>query len=410
MSRMLPLKPILSGKVRQAGERQRLRRFLLLACLGLSALLATGVRYGAPAALARQHRQAPVLNERAPNVIPGQYIVVFEKGTTREFVRAAQDTVKKLGGTVGFTYTAALIGFSAKLPANALQVLRSMPRVAYIEADQEGTLATIELNPPTGLDRTSERLLPLNNRYTYSETGTGVNVYVLDTGIRATHTDFGGRVSGGVDEIMDGNGTNDCHGHGTHVSGTIGGVTYGIAKQVALHPVRVATCTGGVPSSAAIAGVDWVTMNAVHPAVANMSLQFTGGSTSLDTAVTNSIGSGVVYVVAAGNSNTDACIGSPSRVPAAITVGAIDPTNDTRASFSNFGTCVDLFAPGVNILSDWNTNDTATNTISGTSQATPHVAGVAVRYLQNHPTATPAAVLSAIHNADDVSTTPGWGA
>jgi hypothetical protein len=351
---------------------------------------------------------APVLNEGAPDTIPGQYIVVFKPGTARDAVLAAQSTVKRLGGTVGFTYASALIGFSAKLPESALPRLRAIAGVAYIEADQKGSINTIELNPPTGLDRTSERLPPLDNKYTYSETGAGVHAYILDSGIRATHTEFGGRVSGGFTAVMDNKGTDDCHGHGTHVAGTIGGEHFGIAKQVTLHAVRVTQCSGSVAASDAIAGVDWVTNNAIHPAVANMSLGFVGALTALNTAVTNSINSGVTYVVAAGNDNADACGASPARVPVAITVGAVDPTNDTRWGNSNFGTCVDLFAPGVNIESAWNTSTTATNTISGTSQAAPHVAGVAARYLQNHGAASPATVWAAIHNADDVSTTARW--
>jgi hypothetical protein len=361
---------------------------------------------------------APLLHADLKTAIPGQYIVVFKTSGSVEAAQevspavaqslAAQRIVQKMGGKIGFTYHSALVGFSARLSAAAVKALQATPGVAYIEADQMGKISTVELNPPTGLDRTSERLLPLDNRYTFSETGAGVNVYMLDTGIRATHTDFGGRVSGGVDEIMDGNGTNDCNGHGTHTAGTVGGTAVGIAKQVSLHPVRVATCTGSVPGSAAIAGVDWVTANAVHPAVANMSLGF-GSFAALDTSVTNAINSGVTFVVAAGNSAANACSTSPAEVPSAITVAALDPTNDTQAGFSNFGSCVDLYGPGVNILSDWDTNDTATNTISGTSMATPHVTGVAARFLQTHPAATPAQVWAAIHAADDIfGTTPGW--
>ena len=263
-------------------------------------------------------------------------------------------------------------------------------------------------NPPTGLERIHRRLLPLTNFYTYSETGAGVNAYVIDTGIRITHTDFGGRASVAFD-ALGGNGI-DCHGHGTHVSGTIGGTTFGVAKQVNLHAVRVLDCFGSGTTAGIIAGVDWVTMNALHPAVANMSLHPPGFvSVALDTSVTNSIASGVTYAVAAGNSSGDACNQSPARVPTAFAVGAIDPNNDTQAGFSNFGTCVKLFAPGVNILSDWDTSDVATNTISGTSMASPHVAGVAARHLQTHPMDAPAAVWAAIHNADDVfGVTPLW--
>jgi subtilisin family serine protease len=386
-----------------------LSSILFSAILAIQVLAGTAIAQPAP-----EPTLAPVHNEGAPNAIPGQYIVVFKPDTRREAVLAAQNTVKKFGGTVGHTYTAALIGFSAKLPPEALKALRATPGVAYIEADQVGSLNTIQppnppTNPPTGLDRIDRRLLPLNNTYTYSETGVGVHVYVIDTGIRAGHTEFGGRVSGGVNTMLAASGTDDCHGHGTHVAGTIGGVNYGIAKQVFLHPVRAGDCANTYLAPV-IAGVDWVTNNRVLPAVVNLSSGF-APSPALFTAVTNSIASpsGVTYVVAAGNSNADACNTSPALVPTAITVGAVDPANDTRAGFSNFGTCLDLFAPGVNILSAWNTNDTATNTISGTSMAAPHVTGVAARYLQTHPAAAPADVWTAIHNADDIfGTTAGW--
>lgn len=385
---------------------------LATACI-LSAALAVQLLAGtAIAQPSHEPKLAPVLNEKLPNRIPNQYIVVFKPGTKSDVVLAAQRTVKKLDGTVEHTYSSALIGFSAKLPASALKAMRAAPGVAYIEVDQVGDLNTIQppnppLNPPTGLDRTSERFLPLDIRYTYSETGTGVHVYVIDTGIRATHTEFGGRVSGGVNTMAAASGTDDCHGHGTHVAGTIGGLNYGIAKGVFLHPVRAGDCNNTYLAPV-IAAVDWVTANRTLPAVVNLSSGF-GNSPALNTAVTNSIASLVTYVVAAGNSSADACNTSPALVPAAITVGAIDPANDTRAGFSNVGTCLDLFAPGVNILSTGNANDTATATMSGTSMASPHVAGVAARYLQTHPLATPAAVWTAIHNADNiVPTTMGW--
>jgi len=400
-------------KMRLPRESQRLRTFSTIACSTILAFMAVvGTTMAQPAP---EQKLAPVLNENAKNRIPGQYIVLFKPGTSPETVAAAKATAKKLNGSIKHTYTSALIGFSAKLPTEALQALRAMPDVAYIEADQKVSIQTIQPptppgNPPTGIDRIDRRLLPLNNTYTYSETGAGVNVYVIDTGIRVTHNEFGGRASGAVTEITDANGTNDCNGHGTNVAGIIGATTYGVAKGVNLHAVRVLDCSGNGTVSGAIAGVDWVTTNATHPAVANISLAVTGGSsTALDTSVTNSIASGVTYAIAAGNLNVDACTVSPADVPAAITVGNIDPSNDTRLGTSDFGTCVDLFAPGVNSLSTGNASDTATSTYTGTSQASPHVAGVAARYLQNHTSATPAQVWAAIHNADDVATTAGWG-
>ena len=324
---------------------------------------------------------------------------------------SAQEKVKGLGGEVLFTYTSALNGFSVKLPKEALQALRALPDVEYIEVDQMGTVETIQppnppTAPPTGIDRIDRRELPLNGTYTYSETGANVHVYIFDTGIRDTHTEFGGRASLALDAIMDGTATNDCQGHGTNVAGIVGGATYGIAKNVKLHSVRVADCIGNAPVSSTIMGIEWVTLNAIHPAVANISLRWVGTLPSLNTAVVNSITSGVTYVVAAGNEfGGNACAVSPALVPAAITVGAIDPTNDTRWPLSNIGPCVDLFAPGVDIVSAGFTNDTATSLFSGTSQASPHVAGVAARYLETHPGASPATVWNAIHSADNVSTT-----
>jgi len=247
-----------------------------------------------------------------------------------------------------------------------------------------------QTNPPWGLDRIGQRDLPLNQTYSYTTNGTGVNAYIIDTGIRRTHTQFGGRAFVGFDAIGDGQNTNDCNGHGTHVSGTVGGSTYGVAKNVRLFAVRVLSCSGSGSNAGVIAGVNWVTNNRIRPAVANMSLGG-GASTALDTAVRNSIAAGVTYAIAAGNSNTNAANSSPARVTQAITVGASTRT-DARSSFSNFGSVVDIFAPGSSITSAWRTSDTATNTISGTSMATPHVAGMAARVLQNNTGASPATV------------------
>ena len=378
-----------------------------LASIASSVVLAIHVLAGAAMAQPAQPTLAPVQNENLPNRIPGQYIVVFNPGTSRQVVAAAQERVKSLGGTIMHTYTSALIGFSVKLPAQgeqaqrAMQALRALPGVAYIEADQVGTLNTIwnqppdpATAPPTGLDRITQRLLPLDGTYTYDGKGGGVHVYVIDTGIRATHTEFGARVSGGTNPMNAAAGTGDCHGHGTHVAGTVGGATYGVAKEVLLHPVRAGDCLNTYLAPI-IAAADWVTANRVLPAVVNLSSGF-GPSAALLTAVNNSIASGVTYVVAAGNANADACGTSPALVPNAITVGAIDPTNDTRAGFSNFGPCVDLFAPGVDTVSAGIANDTATATMSGTSMASPHVAGVAARHLSSFPLKTPAEVWAQI--------------
>ncbi|AEB12761.1 S8 family peptidase [Marinithermus hydrothermalis] len=345
--------------------------------------------------------EAPVYGEDHPDAIPGRYIVVFKKGANAVPIlqRLQSGDVSTLGVspsgvTVHRVYTAALSGFAATLSAEALEALKKNPDVAYIEADRVVRLTATQTSAPWGLDRIDQRDLPLDNSYTYTYTGSGVHVYVIDTGIRTTHAEFTGRIGNGYTAINDGNGYADCNGHGTHVAGTIGGSTYGVAKGVTLHPVRVLDCSGSGTNSGVIAGVDWVTQNHQSPAVANMSLGG-GASQALDDAVRNSIAAGVTYVVAAGNENTDACTKSPARVSEAITVAATDST-DTRASFSNYGSCVDLFAPGVNITSAWHTSDTATNTISGTSMATPHVAGVAALYLEQNPTATPAQVKDAI--------------
>ncbi len=351
---------------------------------------------------------APFLAKGAATV-PDQYIVVLKSGVTAAANQEAQAIARQAGAVVGFTYKKAINGFSFKGSQAAVDRLRVLGSVEYISADSVVSANIIQTSPPLGLDRTSERFLPLDNRFTYSEDGTGVHAYVIDTGIRATHNDFApARATGDFTSIIDGNGTNDCNGHGTHVAGTVGGLTYGIAKNVRLHGIRVLDCFGNGTEAGVTAGVDWVTLNATFPAVANMSLGGAGVLPTLNTAVANSIASGITYTIAAGNASSNACMTSPALVPSAITVGSTHPTNDTRSWFSNWGTCLDLYAPGESILSAWFSTDSATNTIDGTSMAAPHVAGVAALYLQNHAAASPTTVLAAIMNAANVSTTVGW--
>ncbi|MFI9581967.1 S8 family peptidase [Streptomyces sp. NPDC052236] len=324
--------------------------------------------------------------------VQNSWIVVLKDGTT---------SASELGVTARHTYRSALKGFSATMSKAKAARLAADARVAYVEQDTKVSLSATQTNATWGIDRVDQRDLPLSTTYTYNTDAATVSAYIIDTGIRTTHSEFGGRASVGTDTVGGGQNGQDCQGHGTHVAGTVGGKTYGVAKAVKLVAVRVLNCQGSGTTAGVIAGVDWVTANAVKPAVANMSLGG-GANTSLDNAVKRSIASGVSYAVAAGNGNAlgtpqNACNYSPARVPEAITVGATDNT-DRRASFSNFGTCLDLFAPGVSITSAWRTNDTATNTISGTSMATPHTAGVAALYLATNATATPAQVRDALVN------------
>ena len=299
------------------------------------------------------------------------------------------------------SFSHALRGFVAKADDKAIARLLADPRVAYVEEDGYVSINATQTGATWGIDRVDQRNLPLDSSYTYNTTASGVHAYIIDTGVLLSHSQFSGRMGNGYDAVTSGGNANDCNGHGTHVAGTVGGTTYGIAKAVTIHPVRVLGCNGSGTNAGVIAGMDWVAQNHIKPAVANMSLGG-GASQATDDAVQRMVNAGVTVVVAAGNDNGNACSYSPARAANAITVGSTTNT-DARSSFSNYGTCLDIFAPGSSITSAWYTSSTATNTISGTSMAAPHVAGAAALYLATNPTATPAQVTSALTG----SATPG---
>ncbi|MFY0080567.1 S8 family peptidase [Acinetobacter baumannii] len=339
-------------------------------------------------------------SSQAKGIIKNQYIVILNKdaGPSKDF---AQNIAKQHAGKVLQSYDTVLKGFAIYLPDTAgaafIEAMKKNPDVLSVESDTIVNIdATTQSNPDWGLDRIDQKALPLNSAYSYLQTGSGTTAYIVDTGILSSHQEFSGRVLSGYTAISDGNGTTDCNGHGTHVAGTVGGTTYGVAKNVNLVPIRILGCDGSGASSNVIAGLDWILKNGKKPAVVNMSL---GGATSssLDSAVENLYNNGYVMVVAAGNSNTDACTSSPARVSKAITVAATDNT-DTRASYSNYGSCVDIFAPGSQINSSWIGSNTATKILNGTSMATPHVAGVVAEMLQSTPTASPQTISTNLLN------------
>jgi subtilisin family serine protease len=371
---------------------KRVTTLIALAALYAAAFIVTGV--------SGQHSSEEKFRRADPaKRVADQYIVVLRSDTNPDFEATRLSRDYSGDTSFGYIYRSALKGFSVRMSEAQAIKLAADSSVAFVEEDSELSLAATQANAPWGLDRIDQRDRPLNGTYNYFATGTGVKAYIIDSGIRATHNEYSGRVISGFTAINDGRGTDDCLGHGSHVAGIVGGSTYGVAKNVSLVAVRVFDCAGSGTTSAIVAGIDWVTSDHQpgQSAVANLSLS--GGATpALDTAVDNSINDGVTYSVAAGNANTDACGQSPGRVANAITVGSTD-TDDSRAPTSNFGPCVDVFAPGVNITSAWNSSDSATSVVSGTSMATAHTTGVAALFLEMNPGASPASVGAAIRNS-----------
>ncbi|QKW13605.1 MULTISPECIES: S8 family peptidase [unclassified Micromonospora] len=350
-----------------------------------------------------------ILGADLPTAVAGSYIVVLKDGQQLTRAGAERVTTRYGGGQVDRLYGRTVNGYSATLTERAARRLAADPTVAYVEQNQRVQALATQPNPPSwGLDRIDQRNLPLNQSFTYGPSN-GVRIYVVDTGVRISHQDFGGRAVHGYDAVDNDYNTDDGNGHGTFVASVAAGSAYGVAKNATVVGVRVLNNSGSGTTAGVIAGVDWVTANATRPAVANLSLGG-GASTTLDAAVRRSINAGITYAIAAGNSGVPATGTSPARVTEALTVGATDRT-DTRPTWSNYGTALDLFAPGVSITAAWRTSNTATYTGSGTSFAAPHVAGAAAIYLRNNPSASPATVNAAIVAAatPNVVVNPGAG-
>ncbi|MFF4786743.1 MULTISPECIES: S8 family peptidase [Streptomyces] len=388
--------------------RSKKLRFAATTILATTALVGGLTTLPAQAAPA----EGRVLAAGSPTAVKDSYIVTLKKNAGFKAASSeGKGLIKEYGGTVGKTFGSALNGYTATLSATEAKRLAADPSVAAVEQNQTVHLAdTTQSSAPWGLDRIDQAALPLSGTYTYPDSaGSGVTAYVIDTGVRITHSQISGRASYGYDAVDGDTTAADGNGHGTHVATTIAGSTYGVAKKAKIVAVRVLDNAGSGTTAGVIAGIDWVTDNHSGPSVANLSLGG-GASSTLDTAVRNSIASGVTYAVAAGNSSANASSYSPARVTEAITVGATTST-DARASYSNYGSVLDIFAPGSSITAGWYTSDTATNTISGTSMATPHVAGAAAVYLAGHTSATPAQVATALVNGatSNAVTSPGSG-
>ncbi|MEU4191497.1 S8 family peptidase [Kribbella sp. NPDC026611] len=384
------------------------RRPRLIGVVAASALAVTGAVATATGSDAAQPSGVSIRGAGTADAIPGSYIVVLAGQRSRAQTRATtQSLASGYDVKVRDQYDASIKGFSAAMSEDQAKKLAADSRVAFVQQNQK--VKATQDDPPWGLDRADQRDLPLDKKYEPATDAKNVNVYIIDTGIYAKHKDFGDRASVGTDTVGDGQNGVDCMGHGSHVAGTIGGTTYGLAKAAKLIAVRVLDCQGSGSTESVVAGIDWVTKNAKKPAVANMSLGG-GADAALDAAVKASVGAGITYAVAAGNDSADACQSSPAKEPSAITVGATDD-KDAKASFSNFGQCVDIFAPGVDITSVGITDPESTAKMSGTSMATPHVAGGVALYLADHPDATPADVTAALVTAStpDKVGDPGTG-
>jgi len=357
---------------------------------------------GPTSPLTASPRLAPLYVRSDADVIPGQYIVVFNDDVADPHGKAKEKALKK-NGKLKYSYGAALKGFAAELSDAAVAELRADPDVAYIEQDQTVSINTTQTGATWGIDRIDQRSRPLSGTYTYTSTGSGVRAYIIDTGIQTSHPQFGGRASAVYDAIGDGRNGQDCNGHGTHVAGTVGSSTYGVAKGVYLRAVRVLNCSGSGSNSGVIAGMDWVRSNHIKPAVANMSLGG-GFSSAVNTAANNLSNAGVFLAVAAGNSNANACNYSPSSASAVTSVMS-STSSDAKSSFSNFGSCTHLYAPGSSITSTW--LNSGTNTISGTSMATPHVVGVAALYKKVNGDASSSTIRSWLINNATASVITG---
>ncbi|QKW08940.1 S8 family peptidase [Streptomyces sp. NA04227] len=398
-----------------AVKRHNGRRVALGTTAGISAVAAAALALGFVSASSAQAAPEPgagtIQYAGAANAVDGSYIVTLKHGVASADSAKGKAVAAKYDAKITRTYKEVLNGYAVKLSEAKAKQLAADPAVASVVQNRTFHADATQTNPPSwGLDRIDQRALPLDSKYTYPDkAGEGATAYVIDTGVRISHSDFGGRAVNGYDAIDNDNVAQDGHGHGTHVAGTVGGTAHGVAKKAKIVAVRVLDNNGSGTTEQVVAGIDWVAQNASGPSVANMSLGG-GADSALDTAVRNAIASGVTFAVAAGNESTDASTKSPARVAEAITVGSTTNT-DARSSFSNYGSVVDIFAPGSSITSAWNSSDSATNTISGTSMASPHVAGAAALYLADNPTATPAQVGSALNSAatTGVVTNPGTG-